>query len=76
MECFHDDFVHLGYKVVLYIDLALRIMFIDVLLEPGKTKLISIFKVSIVRCMLLYCVVRQMHESVINVLEINSKLSR
>ena len=76
MECFYDDFVHLWHKIVLNIDLALRIMFIDVLLEPGETQLISVFKVSIVRCMLLYCVVRQMHESVINVLEINSKLSR
>ena len=67
--------MHLWYEIIIYANTTLRVMFIDVLLESGETELVSIFEVSIVGCMLLNCIVRQMYESVINVLEINTEFS-
>ena len=52
-----------------------RIMLVYVALKGRKTQLIAIFKVAIVLGKLLNRVVSEMHECVINVLQIDTKLT-
>ena len=66
--------MHLRHKVAVHVDPTFWVVVVDVLLESGETKLVPIFEVSIVVCILLHRIVCQMHESIVHVLEIDSEL--
>jgi len=56
-------------------DFALRVVIIYVILESGETKLIAVFEIAIVRRIFLNRIVGQMNEGIIDVLQVDSKLS-
>ena len=64
--------MHLWNEVIVDTDTAFWIMLIDVVLELLEAQLIPIFEVAVVFCMLLDCVICQMHEGIVNVLEIDA----
>ena len=68
--------MHLRHNIGVDINSLLRVVFVDVLLEARETQLVSVFEITIIFCIFLYSVVCQMHEGIINVLEIDSELSR
>ena len=56
-------------------DAFVRIILIYVALKSRETQLIAIFKVAIVLSKFLHCIVGEMHECVVNVLKIDTKLT-
>lgn len=60
--------------MIIDVDSALRVKLLYVLLKALECKLITIFEVTIVVSVLLHCIVRQVHEGVVDVLEVDSKL--
>ena len=54
----------------------LWVILIDVLLESWETEHISIFKVAVIIGVLLYGIIREMDECVINILKVDSELAR
>jgi len=55
-------------------DFALWIVFIDIVLECGETQHVAILMVAIILRMLLHCIVRQVNEGVVDVLQVYAEL--
>ena len=67
--------MHLWHQVVEDAHPALWVVLIDVVLEGAEAQLVSIFEVTIVFSMLLDCIVRQMHEGIVYILEVDTELT-
>ena len=52
-----------------------RIVLVDVVLKLREAQLISVFKVTVIGGMLLNGIIRQVHESIVDVLEVNAEFS-
>ena len=52
-----------------------RIVLVDVVLKLREAQLISIFEVTVIGSMLLNGIIRQVHESIVDVLEVNAEFS-
>ena len=59
----------------MHVDSALWIVLVNVLLESWETQHVSIFEVAIVLCVFLNRIICQMHEGIIDVLKVDSKLT-
>lgn len=68
--------MHLGHQLVVHAHPALRVVLVDVVLERVETQLVSVLEVSVVLRVLLDRVVRQMHEGIVDVLQVDAELAR
>ena len=68
--------MHLGHQVIVNGDFCLGVVLVNVVLEGREAQLVAVFKVSVVLGVLLNGVVGQVHESIVYVLEVNTKLGR
>lgn len=68
--------MHLRHKVPIHGHAILSIVGIDVLLELREGQLIAIFEVAVVFRVLLHRVVRQMNESIVDILQIDAEFCR
>ena len=75
IECLNDNLMHLRHQISIDIDIPIGIVLINILLKPWEAKLISILKVSIISGMLLHRIIGQMHKGVVNIFQVNAKLS-
>ena len=76
IESLQDNFVHLWNQVLEHAHTTLRVVLINIVLEHREAQHISIFEVAIILCMLLHCIVREVHESIVNVLEVDAEFRR
>ena len=75
IECFDNDFMHLRHKMAINTRSTFRIVLIDVVLKLREAQLISVFEVTVIGGMLLNSIIRQVHESIVDVLEVNAEFS-
>ena len=67
--------MHLRHKMAINTRSTFRIVLVDVVLKLREAQLISIFEVTVIGSMLLNGIIRQVHESIVDVLKVYAEFS-
>ena len=65
--------MHLGHKMAINARSTFRIVLVDIILKLREAQLISVFEVTVIGGMLLHSIIRQVNESIVDVLEIDAE---
>ena len=76
VKSLEDDLMHLRHEVVVDGDAAVRVEVVNVLLECRKAQLVTVFEVTIIFSMLLDSIIGKVHESVVDILQVDPELRR
>ena len=66
--------MHLWHEVVVDGDAAFRVEVVNVLLECREAQLVPVFEVTIIFSMLLDSIIGKVHESVVDILQVDPEL--
>ena len=65
--------MHLRHQMIKNRYAAFRVEFVNILLECSEAQLVTVFKVTVVFCMLLDSIISKVHKSIIYILKVNAE---